>query len=64
MWRASYLIVLRDPQSASALTYLALDHLAIHFVPEKEVTLEPTKVINVQLRLNNATVVSNFNTVH
>ena len=45
-------------------TFSGLDHPAIRFVPDEEVTLEPTKVLDVQLRLNNAAAASNFNSVH
>ena len=41
-----------------------LDHPVIRFVPEKDITMEPTKVIDVQLRLNNTMAASNFNAVH
>ena len=41
-----------------------LDGPAVCFVPDKDVTLEKSKTIDVQLRLNNAIQASNFNAVH
>ena len=44
--------------------FSGLDGPAIRFVPEKDITLETNKVIDAQLRLNNAISASNFNAVH
>ena len=44
--------------------FSGLDKPVIRFVPEKEVIMESTKTIDVQLRLNNMIGPSNFNCVH
>ena len=44
--------------------FSGLDPPAIRFVPEKDVMLENSKTIDVQLHLNNAIQASNFNAVH
>ena len=56
--------VKRPTECERSHVFSRLDPPAIRFVPEKDVMLENSKTIDVQLRLNNAIQASNFNAVH